>query len=76
MNSNLPNNRGRGGRGRGEGEVAEGGELRLGRLHPASTRPSPPRVPARAMPLARQTPKLSSLDCSLLYKYIVEYRDK
>ena len=75
MNSNLPNNRGRGGEG-GEGEVAEGGELRLGRLQPASTRPSPPRVPARAMPVARQTPKLSSVDSSLLYKYIVEYRDK
>lgn len=30
-------------------------------------------MPARAMPVARQTPKLSSVDSSLLYKYIVEY---
>ena len=56
--------------------MAERGELRLGRLQPASTGPSQPSMPARAMPVARQTPKLSSVDSLLLYKYIAEYRDK
>lgn len=46
MNSNLPNNRGRGGGGRDEGEVAEGGELRLEGCSPRQW-PSQLRVRAR-----------------------------
>lgn len=68
MNSNLPNNRGRGGRGREAGEVAEGGELGLKGCSP---RQQPPAEGAgEEVAVERQTPKLSLMDHSLLYKYV------
>lgn len=70
MNSNLPNNRGRGGRGWVGGEVAEGGELRREGCCP---RQQPPlEGEGKEVAVERQMPKLTLIDHSLLYKYITE----
>lgn len=70
MNSNLPNNRGRGRRGWEGGEVVEGGELRLEGCSPHQ---QPPAEGAHEeVAVGRPTPKLSLMDHSLLYKYITE----
>lgn len=70
MNSNLPNNRGRGKRGWEGGEVVEGGELRL---EDCSPHQQPPAEGAQEeLAVGRPKPKLSIIDHSLLYKNFTE----